>query len=242
MMRSRNCVRCSAAFNYEISRGNDRKYCTAKCRRAEIASTRKALVSELRCHVDDCDKSPRNVGSPCCEMHYYRLRRNGNLEAPGRPIAGKYEQSAGYIKIYAPGHPMAIRSNYAYEHRKIFYDANGEGPFSCHVCGKKIGYDVLHVDHLDDNHRNNAASNLAPACPTCNRQRGAHKMIKSMTELYGIEAFGVRRTLNEWSRQSAVPRTTLSRRLKDGWHIERALTTPSGPTGCKTRNARMARR
>lgn len=43
-----------------------------------------------------------------------------------------------------------------------------------------------------------------------------------------IEYNGERKTLAQWSDKLAVPRTLIPRRLKAGWSIERAITTPKG--------------
>lgn len=49
----------------------------------------KRLPTRTKCSVDECDRKPRSRVAEYCEMHYYRLRRNGTLEtvAPRVPDA-----------------------------------------------------------------------------------------------------------------------------------------------------------
>lgn len=51
-----------------------------------------------------------------------------------------------------------------------------------------------------------------------------------------VTAFGETKCLSRWSEEFGVPFNTLSRRVKDGWHPEVALTRPSlkGKGGLKT--------
>jgi hypothetical protein len=190
------------------------------------------------CKAEGCDKRPRSRTSPWCEMHYGRLRRNGSLERGERFFQPAIEHDGGYILEYAPGHPIA-RPGYShvYEHRRVFFDGNGWGPFECHVCKAEVTWATMHVDHLDDDPRNNAIGNLAPACPTCNRGRGRHKMVATQRRNgRQLSAFGQTKCITEWAGERAIPNTTLSRRLADGWTPERALSEPPGPTGRKARH------
>lgn len=53
-----------------------------------------------------------------------------------------------------------------------------------------------------------------------------------------LEHQGERRTIAEWSERSGVPVDTLSYRLKAGWSVSAALTTPvrpKQPNGCGRR-------
>ena len=40
----------------------------------------KRLPTRTKCSVDECDRKPRSRVAEYCEMHYYRLRRNGTLK------------------------------------------------------------------------------------------------------------------------------------------------------------------
>lgn len=51
----------------------------------------------------------------------------------------------------------------------------------------------------------------------CNNKRNNHRLVHA----------GLNQTLAEWSRSIGVPIDTLSRRIKAGWSVEKALTTPT---------------
>lgn len=201
------------------------------------------------CTAEGCEKPPRSRTSPYCEMHYCRLWKTGSLLSLGRVIQPSIEHERGYVLEYAPGHPIGRGRSHVYEHRRVFFDTHGEGPFECHVCEKEVTWSTMHVDHLDDDPKNNCIGNLAPACPRCNQARGYHKALpKIRARGHQITAFGQTMCSSEWSRARVIPRTTLMRRLADGWPPEEALSKPSGPTGRKaphhvekTARARAAR-
>lgn len=188
------------------------------------------------CQVDDCGSVTRSPGATYCEKHYMRVRRRGSLGL--RQLPDVVEHSNGYLLERAPGHPISppLGRSRVYQHRKVFFDAHGIGPFQCHVCSSPVGWDTMHVDHLDDDPKNNALENLKPACPTCNTWRGKAKMIASSRK-NGVQvtAFGRTQCHSEWAREFGLPLTTLKRRLKDGWAPEDAISSPSGPTGKKAR-------
>lgn len=232
-MRKRICGHCAGQFEYAIARGVDRRYCSKACRdRARLVQREQRRVGK-RCSVPDCPTPPRDGGSAYCELHYGRLRRNGSLDVPRR-AKDALDHTHGYVLVYAPGHPMATPGhNHVYEHRKVFYDAHGEGPFTCHVCGTPLTWADMHVDHLDDNRRNNAAENLAAACPKCNTWRGKHKINRNAVAQRGIEFQGERLTIRQWAMRVGIAPGNLARRLKSGWPLERALTEGRGRTGPK---------
>ncbi len=183
-----------------------------------------------RCVVDWCGNPPRSNASPHCEAHYYRLRRRGSLElkAP-KPVL---EHSGGYLLDRFPNHPLAAGGKYVYQHRAVFYAAHGNGPFVCHVCNASVGWATMHIDHLDDNPKNNALSNLAPACPTCNTKRAAPQMRAAMkARRVNLTAFGRERSLSDWAADLGITKVSLLWRLQHGWTPERAVTEPRGKTG-----------
>lgn len=187
----------------------------------------------MTCAAPGCIARPRSPGSIYCEKHYTRLRRRGSLDLVGASPVLRHTH--GYRLVHAPDHPLCTDGQvHVYEHRKVFYDAHGEGPFSCHVCGAVQGWATMHVDHLNDDPADNRLENLAPACPVCNRKRGLPVM-RTTQRLKGrhITVRGVSLCLSEWSRCCGVPITTLRRRLRDGWDAATAVDTPPGPTGPK---------
>lgn len=50
--------------------------------------------------------------------------------------------------------------------------------------------------------------------------------MKNKTTTVWIEYKGIRMCLADWAKKAGIKRATLAARLKSGWSIERALTTP----------------
>lgn len=192
-----------------------------------------------RCIVRGCGRKARSSGSQYCEMHYYRLRRTGSTNLKERPPVIKH--TGGYLLRYAPNHPLAITTNNprVYEHRLVFYDAYGEGPFKCHWCGKEIHWSDMHVDHLNAIVTDNRLENLVASCPACNQQRGKNKMIRTMRDKYGywIEFHGERKLLRQWAKGIGITASALRFRLKAGWPLDRALTEPRNKFGPRCHEA-----
>lgn len=194
------------------------------------------------CTAMGCGRQPRSRTSPYCETHYYRLRRHGSVDADfSRVAAGRTEHSHGYVLLNAPEHPLTRRHSGAneYEHRVVFYNANGGGPFKCHWCGGVVTWDDMHVDHLNSIKDDNRLENLVSSCAACNQKRGIWKMKKTMRERYGRRlTLGVLTlSISEWSRQLGITPQALKFRIASGWSIESALTTPRGKTGPKGRGS-----
>ena len=183
------------------------------------------------CTANGCTNEVRSPGCPYCEMHYGRLRRNGTLENVKK--AHKRVHSQGYIQAPSETHPLAHGRCLAYEHRMVFYNAHGEGPFKCYWCGADITWDTLHIDHLNENKKDNDINNLVASCPICNIKRGRHRMVITARERRAtwIEFNGQRRTAAEWAALIGIHRATLKDRIKKGWPLERALLEPSYKTG-----------
>jgi 5-methylcytosine-specific restriction endonuclease McrA len=177
-------------------------------------------------------------------MHYYRLRRTGTTDRLETTAQPALEHEQGYLLEYAPGHPLATPGHpHVYEHRKVFYDEKGKGPFSCHVCDEVVTWADLHVDHLDDVRHHNKIENLAPACATCNQARGRHKMIATQrAQGRQITAFGKTQCISVWVAGLTISHSTLRRRLAAGWDAEKAIQTPSGPSGPKKTALERTRR
>lgn len=183
-----------------------------------------------KCSVMGCKRKIRSKKSGLCEMHYYRVRRTGVTyikEKERKPIA----HTGGYVLIYAPSHPMAKKSR-AYEHRVVYYNKHGEGPFVCVWCGKIVYWDDLHIDHLNDIKTDNDIANLAASCPTCNLARGMDKMTKTHQRKGRMLTLGDETLcLSEWARRLGVSRYTIDTRILRGWPLSRALTEKRGNSG-----------
>lgn len=179
------------------------------------------------CDVSGCVRRTRSKNGKYCEMHYYRLRRNGSFDL--LPWPQTIKQSAGYVLAQVKGHPLAKRRFREYEHRIVYYNAHGEGPFKCHWCGKEVTWETLHIDHLDDNKQNNDVNNLAATCPRCNQGRGRHKTIAARSAW--LEWNGERLTVKQWAKRLGIRAGSLHWRVKHGWPVNKALTESRGRFG-----------
>lgn len=169
--RERICLECEGQFQYETGRGADRVYCTEQCRRS---ASRRSEASAVRpvCSVPDCTSAVRSGRSTFCEVHYYRIRRTGSHASPEHK--GRSIQPSGYVVARVKSHPLetAGQKGRIYEHRKVYFDAYGSGPFECHVCRKQLTWSTLDIDHLNDDKSDNRLANLAPACPPAIQEEG----------------------------------------------------------------------
>lgn len=234
------CPQCGVEFSYKIGRGTDRKYCGDSCSKAAaLARTSSRKYSE--CAVAGCGKPANRVGAGLCDMHYGRVRRNGTLNNIDLAAEGPLVHSGGYLLDYAPDHPLRRASPRVYQHRVVFYDAHGEGPFQCHCCGKEVSWDGMHVDHLNDDVTDNRLENLAPACPRCNQKRGEHKMARTTKRVRGkhLTAHGVTMCISDWARHLGVTRAAIHDRLARGALAGDALTPRFGRSGPESGRARV---
>ena len=220
--RQATCPHCGMQFTYGSGRGQARRYCSKACMRAGCHAAHKGrtAVREL-CSVAGCDKPRRSSGSEYCETHYYRLRRNGTmaLQAEVSPPPKLLEHSSGYLLEYAPDHPLTIRSR-VYEHRRVYYDAHGAGPFDCHWCGCKVTWADMHIDHVNAVRHDNRLSNLVASCARCNIARGKPAAIaaarKRAKHRYTLN--GETLTLGQWAERLGVSGTSITWRLNN-WAI-----------------------
>jgi len=122
-------------------------------------------------------------------MHYHRLYRNGMLEKKRVPQP-THMHSHGYVVAHAPGHPLTEgKRPYEFQHRVVFYDTHGAGPFECHWCGVEVDFETMHIDHHDNDKTNNDQSNLLPSCPTCNMSRTRReRLLRSNAPDDGVDA------------------------------------------------------
>lgn len=192
-----------------------------------------------RCDIEGCGKPARSQSAALCKMHYHRVYRNGTLDTI---ISHKetLNHSGGYIARYAKDHPLCLRKTsnsrrslfYEYEHRIVYYDNHGDGPFSCNWCGIEVNWDTLHIDHVDDNRKRNVPENLVASCAICNQGRGREKANKAIREKgRQIEFEGRSMCLSEWAREIGISHAALATRLKKGWPIQKAMTERRGKFG-----------
>ena len=235
--RHSTCPECGAQFNYPISRGTDRTFCTKQC--VARARTRRLSAEKQTwptCTLDGCDMTARSAKANFCEKHYGQVRRNGHLGLLSElnPPAPTVMQSGGYLLDYMPHHPVA-RGSRVYQHRRVFYDAHGAGPFQCNWCGCEVTWQTMHVDHVNAVRTDNRVENLVAACAKCNQARGYPKAKithrANSTARYQFD--GLDLCASEWAERLGISSTSIAWRVRNGWPIEKALTQGRGKTGPK---------
>lgn len=232
MLRTKKCEFCGREFQYEIGRGMDRKYCSEECiKSAGKKAQLKRCESLPVCSTPWCENKTTRKGAGLCEACYGRLRRRGTVKY--KSLSYRINQSAGYVWLREPDHPLATSGGLVYEHRFVFYNAMGKGPFKCHWCGATVDWHNMHVDHLDEDKANNSIDNLVPSCPVCNQERGRWKMIaKRRAAGNQITYNGVTKTALLWANDLGLSRPAFLWRMKR-WPIEKVMTTPHGNSGPK---------
>ena len=229
-----NCAVCFAVMKHSPGRGAAKKYCGDVCKSVACTAAKESKQALLRhCAVPECGDLANRVGSGLCEKHYMRLRRKGTTDYFIPP--SKKAHSAGYVLSAAPKHPRSLGGFRAYEHRVVYTDAHGEGPFYCYWCGKGVTWQDMHIDHLDANKLNNALCNLVSSCPLCNKARGIPNLRATLLAKFGITFQGQAKTRKEWASALGISSASLSYRLASGWTLERALTQARGKTGPRSR-------
>lgn len=187
------------------------------------------------CSVDGCLNEASRVKYQLCEKHYARKRRTGTTDR--YKAASRRKNSNGYITRPAKSHAIGLKlsgTSRIYEHRIVYYDHHGAGPYDCHWCGKMITFDDMHVDHINNVKDDNRIENLAAACPKCNKERASEKQRLAMRDRATfIEFGGVRKTAQEWADDLGISKTSLISRIKSGWELSRALTESRGRFGPK---------
>ena len=242
------CAGCGVAMSHPEGRGKAAKYCGEGCRVTRGNQDRATRTYE-ECSVDGCCKPATRVTSVMCETHYYRKRRTGmtslrpvtlsNTVKPTaelRVIPETVEHSGGYLMNYAPDHPLARGSHpRVYQHRVVYYEHHGAGPFKCNWCACPVTWEGMHVDHVDDDKQNNDISNLVASCPTCNQARGQWKMRLFHRQRTGVRIGDRLHTLNEGAAIAGISRNSILARLAKGWPVERAVFEPRGKSGPATK-------
>lgn len=191
------------------------------------------------CSIDGCTRTTRSPTSEWCNTHYFRHYRYGTTDLTMKP-AKRRIHSGGYVLIPANKHPIANGESLAYEHRVVYYDAHGTGPFSCHWCGKKIIWKTLHIDHVDNVKTNNSIDNLVASCPICNQKRGFEKARGTWRKKVGISFQGETLTLQEWANRIGVSVESMRMRVKK-MSLEDALTKPRGKSGPKGKKDKVVK-
>jgi len=122
----------------------------------------------MQCKIDGCDRESMYKKQQVCQKHYFRYMRYGTYDT----YTPKYRvgHSGGYIQLREPKHILANSRGYVYEHRFVYYEQISKNITACEMCGKDIGWGNAHIDHIDENRKNNDKSNLRALCNPCNTQ------------------------------------------------------------------------
>lgn len=176
----------------------------------------------MQCKIDECGRDAMYAAQQVCQKHYFRFMRTGSYElgpvTNGEPIV----TPNGYVRIYAPEHPLASAGRpRVFEHRVVVYDDVGPGEHPCELCGKVVTWATLHIDHIDEDRRNNIRTNLRVTCRGCNTSR------TTRGPFYELD--GVSKSATQWA---AEPGVTVSAhqfkiRLRKGMTVREALFTPN---------------
>lgn len=184
------------------------------------------------CSVESCGKTARSRTAQLCEMHYARVRRHGSTDKKSNLKPGLLEHSGEYLLEHLPGHPLSRASKRVYQHRAVFHQHHGDGPFRCHWCSKPVTWDDMHVDHLNDQVQDNRIENLVASCPQCNQKRGLPKMRHAMKSGgHLVTAHGLTMCISDWSRRLGLSRWTLISRLDKGMRPDQAMVSTRANTG-----------
>lgn len=167
----------------------------------------------MLCKIDGCGRAVDYKAAQLCQKHYFRQRRNGHtdlvLDLKRAKLGFSRQQRVvmpgrGYIRVYAPDHPLTDSGGYVAEHRRVVFDRYGNNLPPCELCGKPMAWENdIHIDHRDDDPSNNHQDNLRPLCRPCNTFRSypeRHTFKRNMA----ITFDGETKTPNEWAKDARV--------------------------------------
>lgn len=173
----------------------------------------------MKCCVDGCDRDASYKEKQLCQMHYFRVWRNATTELVRPTAKPRIEDRRGYQFLHAPTHPLrSSGQSYVAEHRVLMYEKLGPGAMCCELCGVEMTWKTCQIDHIDENPRNNALSNLRPLCRRCNVWRNMPPTQERLPNVLVLTAFGETKTAGEWAKDPRVSiwAATIKRRKRAG--------------------------
>lgn len=182
----------------------------------------------MKCKIDGCDRESDYIAQQVCQKHYFRMMRYGTYETT--KVGKRRERSHngnGYQMLHRPDHPLKMANGFVYEHRAVVYEKYGEELPDCELCGKKLNWKIVHIDHIDEVVTNNDESNLRPLCGNCNTRRGRAPEYMRKGAI-AITYLGETKTPNAWSKDPRinVSNATITRRKKNGMTDFECLFSP----------------
>lgn len=177
--------------------------------------------SQNKCSINDCEGIARSRG--WCQHHYNHWYRRGNPLSVGR-IGREPRHGLSRTPEWEAWRKMKQRCFLAT--RKDYHRYGGRG---ITVCDRWLVFENFIMDmglkpsprhsiERKDNNGNYEPSNCVWALPI---EQANNKVTNRI-----LEYRGERLTISQWSRRVGMEHDTLSRRLKLGWSIKRALTAP----------------
>jgi 5-methylcytosine-specific restriction endonuclease McrA len=201
----------------------------------------------MKCKVEGCSKDAQYKEKQLCQMHYFRIMRNGTTDTLPKSRKYRLQNPAGYQKIFEPNHPTVNSDGYAYEHRFVVYEEYGENLPNCAICGKVTDWETCHIDHIDRDVTNNKLDNLRPLCRGCNTFRDYPDQ-HTLNGHHAVTCNGKTMTPTEWARQPGVnvSHSTIVHRLAKGMSAQDAIfsekKTHNGKGKTDNRPRKTARR
>lgn len=197
----------------------------------QIASEYRKKLRDLQtpklCSVYGCFNPVKYKQQQVCQTHYHRQWRTSTYELRDKTCKQVIETPNGYVKIKSPGHPLANSDGYAYQHRLIVYARYGESLPDCELCGKPTDWKHCHIDHRDNDRKNNNLENLRPVCRACNTMR-EYPARHTFKNNHAITWDGQTKTPNEWGKDPriSIAAHTIRARKKRGLSDYECLFSP----------------
>lgn len=197
----------------------------------------------MKCHVEGCERECMYKAARMCQMHYFRVMRNGITGKLPTSRKQRIKTPNGYIRVFDKGHPLADKGGYVFEHRHIMWAEIGSCCRPCEICARSETWSTCHVDHIDEDRENNERSNLRILCRGCNTKRGfTPESHAGRCDVGLIEFDGKRDTATQWGIDPRVfvTASTILRRKRMGMSDYDALFSQKKTHKAKVRELKKA--